>query len=240
MPTSTFEMEPTEVDAGLSRNNSHFQNHEDEESITSTISICPLCDEDLTSMAALTVILSTCQHQSCGTCLIRWIDREELSGRRDMGPTCPFCRVTISECDVLRLMGRPFFPRMEEAAVGDEIDEFTLHWINQNTTPCPFCGIRVEKSGGDDRVECLCGRQFCYSCGGAYGRCECNPNWMRGWEVRKERSSRYEEERAHWEYARENPSLCTFNGRWMFSSQTSSRCIAMLMQQLGHEIYDRI
>jgi hypothetical protein len=106
-------------------------NHEDEDdvpplpassSIASSTPICPLrSDEDLTSMAALTAILYARQHQSCGTCLVRWMEREESSGRREVGPTCTFCRVVMSECDVLRLMGRPFRPRLlEVAAVGED------------------------------------------------------------------------------------------------------------------------
>ena len=58
---------------------------------------------------------------------------------------------------------------------------------------------------------------------------------LRRKEVRQERCDRYEDERAHWGYAAENPSLCTFNGGWIFSSKNSSACIAMLTQQLGHE-----
>jgi hypothetical protein len=138
----------------------------------------------------------------------------------------------MSECDVLGLMGRPYRPRMtEDAAVGevsvvdddeDEIDELTLHWINEHTKACPYCGNRVEKSDGCDHMECLCGYQFCYSCGGAYGRCECCDPYdrfdcnnglgeplrdndgrvdlrlcMRRREVRKERSDRYRDDQRY-------------------------------------------
>ena len=157
MSTSSLEMEPIEADAGLSNNAPPPPpNREDEDendtpsaspSIPSANPVCPLCcDEDSTSMTgASTVVLSACQHQSCGNCLIRWVERTESSGRLNVGPTCPFCRVGISECDVLRLMGRTYRPRIpEDAAVeggtsvvddddDDEIDELTLHWINEHT-----------------------------------------------------------------------------------------------------------
>jgi hypothetical protein len=47
---------------------------------------------------------------------------QESSGHRKAGPSCPFCRMVISECDILRLLGRPFRPRLleEEAAVGED------------------------------------------------------------------------------------------------------------------------
>jgi hypothetical protein len=54
-------------------------------------------------------------------------------------------------------------------------------------------------------------------------------------DVRQERSNRYVEEQEDWYYSKSYPSLCTFNGRWMFSSKNGSGCIAMLTQQLGHE-----
>ena len=54
-------------------------------------------------------------------------------------------------------------------------------------------------------------------------------------EVRLERSNNVEEERERLTYSEENPSVCTFNGRWVFSSKTRSSSIAMLTHQLRHE-----
>ncbi|KAL3764044.1 hypothetical protein ACHAW5_003993 [Stephanodiscus triporus] len=125
MSTGASEAEPSEADADLSTR----PNHEND-----AIPICPLCcDEGLTSTVA--VVLSACQHRSCGACLVRWMEREESSGR-DEGPTCPFCRLPIRQEDVVRILGRPFHScgaTVREATDDDEIDEFTLHWINQNT-----------------------------------------------------------------------------------------------------------
>ena len=256
MSTSASHAELAEDDVGPSTP----PNHEAPPTSSSTASIplCPICYEEDAA-----VILSACQHRSCGACLVRWTEKEESSGR-DTGPTCPFCRMAIHEGDILRVMGRPFCPRME-AAVGeatddDEIDDLTLHWISQNTMPCPFCQNRVEKSDGCDHMECLCGYQFCYRCGGAYGRCRCvSPGHefdgnialtpplrdnegqvdlglcIRRRAVRLERSNKVEEEWEHWTYSEENPSVCTFNGRWMFSSKTRSSSIAMMTQQVRHE-----
>ena len=268
MSTSTSEMEPTEADAGLSKNIVPPPNHEDEDdappassSIPSAAPICPLCyDEDLT------VILSACQHCSCMTCLVRWMNGEECSGRAT-GPTCPFCRIVISDEDVVRVLGRPFQPREvvshTEPPTNDEVDEFTLHWINEHTVQCAMCGYRIEKSDGCDKVECLCGYRFCYRCGAADAICDCNLGHIfldedldlcvhaaplrdvngvidlglciRRRQVGLVRSiRRHGEEWERWEYWTEDPAVCTFNGRWLFSSKTKSRCIAMLTQQLGH------
>jgi len=256
MSTSASHAELAEDDVGPATP----PNHEAPPASSSTASIplCPICYEEDAA-----VILSACQHRSCGACLVRWTEKEESSGR-DTGPTCPFCRMAIHEGDILRVVGRPFCPRMEaavgEATEDDEIDDLTLHWISQNTMPCPFCQNRVEKSDGCDHMECLCGYQFCYRCGGAYGRCRCvSPGHefdgnialtpplrdnegqvdlglcIRRRAVRLERSNKVEEEWEHWTYSEENPSVCTFNGRWMFSSKTRSSSIAMMTQQVRHE-----
>ena len=159
-------------------------NHESDASLTpSSIRsgaapvICPLCCEEDTAL----VLLSTCHHQSCDTCFVKWINREDASGRTAR-PTCPFFRADIDDGDILRVMGRPFHPRMGQADAvreatesEDEIDELTLHWINQNTMPCRVRGNRVERNEGCDYIECLCGHQFCYRCGDAYVACRCNP-----------------------------------------------------------------
>ena len=134
---------------------------------------CPLCCEEDTAL----VLLSTCHHQSCDTCFVKWINREEASGRTAR-PTCPFFRADIDDGDILRVMGRPFHPRMGQADAvreatnsEDEIDELTLHWIKQNTMLCRVSGNRVERSEGCDHMECLCGHQFCNRCGEAYVAC---------------------------------------------------------------------
>ncbi len=141
-------------------------------------------------------------------------------------------------------MGRPFHPRMGQADAvreatesEDEIDELTLHWINQNTMPSRVCGNRVERSEGCDYIECLCGHQFCYRCGEAYVACRCNPEddpedahsinededepirdrdghinyrlCIRRREVKLERDNRLGETRSHWQHSSEFPSVCT-------------------------------
>ena len=58
---------------------------------------------------------------------MKWVEKEEASYQAS--PTCPFCRVAISENDVLAIMGRVF--RRREAVLDhsngeDEIDELIL------------------------------------------------------------------------------------------------------------------
>ena len=105
---------------------------------------------------------------------MRWIEKEETSGQE--APTCPICRVNIDEDDVCQIIGRSFKPRElgPEEANSEEIDEFTLHWLNENTTLCQGCGSRIEKESGCDLIECLCGYRFCYNCNAPGGRCDCN------------------------------------------------------------------
>ena len=84
---------------------------------------------------------------------MRWIEKEETSGQE--ASTCPICRVNIDEDDVHRIIGRSFEPRKVEVeeANSEEIDEFTLHWLNENTTLCKGCGSRIEKESGCDLIE---------------------------------------------------------------------------------------
>lgn len=38
-----------------------------------------------------------------------------------------------------------------------------------------------------------------------------------------------------WAYSKEDADVCTWNGRWLFSSKTTGGCISMLVQQLNYE-----
>lgn len=38
---------------------------------------------------------------------------------------------------------------------------------------CPNCKFWVEKNQGCDHMTCRCKYQFCYVCGGQYGKCQC-------------------------------------------------------------------
>ena len=132
MSTSASHAELAEVDVGPSTP----PNHEAPPTSSSTAStpLCPICCEEDAA-----VVLSACQHRSCGACLVRWTEKEESSGR-DTGPTCPFCRMAIHEGDILRVMGRPFCPRME-AAVGeatgdDEMKSMISRSIGSAKTRC--------------------------------------------------------------------------------------------------------
>ena len=44
---------------------------------------------------------------------------------------------------------------------------------------CPKCKFWVEKSEGCNHMECRCGMEFCYACGGVYNDCECSKREMR-------------------------------------------------------------
>lgn len=146
---------------------------------SSTILSCPLCCEENISDGVM--VLSICKHQSCRSCLVKWIEREEASGQ-STPPTCPFCRSMIGDGDVYEILQRHFQPRECRAVNSEEdnddadvLDELTLQWMNEHTVTCGGCGIGIEKSDGCDLMECLCGYRFCYRCGVAGGECNCNP-----------------------------------------------------------------
>jgi hypothetical protein len=76
----------------------------------------------------------------------------------------------------------------------------------------------------DSPIRDTCGRVDIGSC-------------VRRRDIRLERRNRAEEKwtEAHWQWSPENHSVCTFNRRWMFSSNINVRNMAKLTQQLRHE-----
>lgn len=133
--------------------------------------VCSLCCDEK-SVAGESVILAGCSHQGCRACIGKWIEKQESSGKAD-SPTCPFCRVNIQDYEVISILGRSFNQRKGPAGLGnDEIDELTLHWLNEQTTLCPGCGSRIEKTDGCDHMTCLCGYEFCYQCGETHCLCD--------------------------------------------------------------------
>ncbi|XP_059635796.1 probable E3 ubiquitin-protein ligase ARI1 [Cornus florida] len=56
-----------------------------------------------------------------------------------------------------------------------EDESETVNWITVNTKPCPKCHKLVEKNGGCNLVQCVCGQCFCWRCGGATGY---EHNWV--------------------------------------------------------------
>ena len=56
----------------------------------------------------------------------------------------------------------------------DASDEAFLKFVKgKKFKTCPHCKHWVEKTQGCDHMRCKCGKEFCYKCGGIYGKCEC-------------------------------------------------------------------
>jgi len=136
---------------------------------SAVVFLCPLCCEETTDNATLS---ATCRHESCKSCLVKWIEKEEDSGQTTP-PTCPFCRLAMEQEDVLALLGRAFQPRRAVESHESVADELTLDWLRENTKLCGGCGSRVEKESGCDFVVCLCGWRFCFNCGAHEADCDC-------------------------------------------------------------------
>lgn len=128
--------------------------------------LCAICcNVDISDAASARVVLSACRHESCKSCLVRWIATEESTGTCEA--TCPFCRLSLTEHDVVAAMGRSFRPAAASSDRRDEAttDDLTRGWLMENTRACGRCGAHIEKAGGCNRMQCLCGWRFCYKCG---------------------------------------------------------------------------
>jgi hypothetical protein len=145
-----------------------------DEKASSPIS-CPLCCEDKPLSAMC--LLSRCSHESCKDCITKWIEKTEASGHQRTQPTCPFCRLELTEAETFVILGRSFHPATASSAAPTEVeaDELTLQWLQEQTRPCPHCGALIEKGEGCDLMECLCGYRFCYGCGSQGAECPCTP-----------------------------------------------------------------
>eukprot|EP00585_Thalassiosira_rotula_P013032 CAMPEP_0196131288 /NCGR_PEP_ID=MMETSP0910-20130528/1364_1 /TAXON_ID=49265 /ORGANISM="Thalassiosira rotula, Strain GSO102" /LENGTH=330 /DNA_ID=CAMNT_0041390749 /DNA_START=64 /DNA_END=1056 /DNA_ORIENTATION=+ len=125
--------------------------------------VCSLCCDNVSRDESIT--LAACKHQGCKVCMAKWIETLEYSSQV-ASPTCPFCRSSIHDDEVIAVLGRPFKEREAPTRLDiDEIDELTLQWLTEQTTLCPGCGSRVEKVTGCDHMTCLCGCEFCFKCG---------------------------------------------------------------------------
>lgn len=146
------------------------------------VSTCTLCCEE--KEASETCVLLGCYHRSCKECMVKWIEKEEASGRTTP-PTCPFCRLMLSDEDALAILGRPFQPQCSSNLPDEaEVDELTMQWLNGQTRQCRRCGARIEKIDDDscDMMECLCGYRFCYRCGSQDAACLCTPAYHHFWD----------------------------------------------------------
>mmetsp|Transcript_34434 Transcript_34434/g.63491 ORF Transcript_34434/g.63491 Transcript_34434/m.63491 type:complete len:278 (+) Transcript_34434:48-881(+) len=131
--------------------------------------VCYMCCDKVSTNES--IILTACSHRGCNSCTTKWIKKQEDSGQATSA-TCPYCRASTHDDDVIAILGRPF--KQREALTrpaNEEIDDLTLQWFNDQTKLCPGCGSRVEKLDGCDHMTCLCGCKFCFECGEV--RCIC-------------------------------------------------------------------
>mmetsp|Transcript_8142 Transcript_8142/g.11842 ORF Transcript_8142/g.11842 Transcript_8142/m.11842 type:complete len:239 (-) Transcript_8142:1634-2350(-) len=152
------------------------------ESRAENCSFCSICCESKIPSNMCTLV--NCSHESCKGCIVKWIHTEESAGQSQS--TCPFCRMKLPEEETSLLLGRPFesFAVKENVGHDEEIDEFTLSWLEQNTKSCPRCRAYIQKAFDYDcdLMECLCGNRFCFHCGSQGGRCDCVPQYHGFWD----------------------------------------------------------
>lgn len=161
---------------------------------TTTNMACPICLEDDIDGCML---LSTCQHQACRTCLQQWFQVEETTGQDR--PTCPVdgCRAPVGQEDAQQVLGRTFVPAgsykhnnqkkrkrapttstitdtdsSAATTAGDDDDT----WLTQSgAIRCGGCDTWIMKLDGCDKVQCVCGFRICWNCKTVAARCPCTP-----------------------------------------------------------------
>jgi hypothetical protein len=150
---------------------------------------CPVCYEASPDSDGKLWPLPQCRHAICRGCLVQWIETVEASGNVSRSPGCPVCTTALTQDEMQSILGRPFVSATSQKsattamATGEGMDDFTRQLLDETTRPCPHCGAHIEKVPGTcDKMECLCGYQFCYQCGARGARCGCtvddgDPHW---------------------------------------------------------------
>jgi hypothetical protein len=132
---------------------------------------CSLCLEDIP--VGDNISLTPCHHESCKSCMSRWLAKEESKGSNMA--TCPLCRAKLSDDDIVAILGRQLKPVLSYAASFEqqyhlEVDDLTLHWLEENTKLCRGCGARIQKVDGCNFMRCNCSYEFCYNCSSPVGK----------------------------------------------------------------------
>jgi E3 ubiquitin-protein ligase RNF14 len=54
---------------------------------------------------------------------------------------------------------------LQQQRMNEVHEQLSLSKINKSSKRCPSCGAAVNKTAGCNKMKCLCGHAFCYSCG---------------------------------------------------------------------------
>ncbi|KAK6353951.1 hypothetical protein TWF730_008371 [Orbilia blumenaviensis] len=96
----------------------------------------------------------------------RFIPDDANSDPRDGTARCGACGLnTCPQCRELRHRG-PCVRTRDMQRLRDLVRE--NGWQN-----CSRCGRAIERVDGCHHMTCVCGHEFCYTCGADYGTCEC-------------------------------------------------------------------
>lgn len=107
-------------------------------------------------------------------------DNAHLDGQE--AGCCPECHtVTCKLC----IKGKELHTQWElrrRICPAEDKDETALYdlSVRQKWRQCPTCFTMVEKTDGCNHMDCVCGIDFCYTCGKLYdeeGSCQCDGEW---------------------------------------------------------------
>lgn len=141
---------------------------------------CIMCIAPLTAtpgQIACKAALPCCKVSACEPCTSKWLS---VCIRNGMHPTCPggTCGILpesfLQNSDLITQQDRskyfkltPQAERTQNAAPEPFFQRMSNRmWLLWYTTPCPFCGVIIQKAGGCNSMSCSqCRGKFCFRCG---------------------------------------------------------------------------
>ncbi|PXF44557.1 hypothetical protein BWQ96_05735 [Gracilariopsis chorda] len=139
-------------------------------------------------------LCNTCCAPLCPPCLTQYA-RSAISDRQLLPLRCPdiHCRAPLPlsalnhlltaaeisklsrfQCELVRKPPATDLPSISQLPTTPQPDSdttFLALMYSNGWRRCPECGIGIERTFGCPHMVCVCGGEFCYSCGEPWGKC---------------------------------------------------------------------
>ncbi|KEF58307.1 uncharacterized protein A1O9_06233 [Exophiala aquamarina CBS 119918] len=107
-------------------------------------------------------------------------DQRHLDGQE--AGRCPECHTVTCKLCIKGKEAHKQWDLCRRICPAEDKDETALYDLSmrQKWRQCPTCFTMVEKTDGCNHMDCVCGLDFCYTCGKRYdgeGACDCDGEW---------------------------------------------------------------